>query len=102
VIEPALVKGYNDPMVAPSKKLGQSIHDAFLKETGIVNSTYVGTNGIDVRDDLGGLNLSKVPKVFVECGNMDNSGDIAKMTDPASRQKIAQALVDGFAAYFSS
>lgn len=100
VIEPALVKGYNDQIIAPSKKLGQSIHDVFLKETGIVNSTYAGTNGIDVRDDLGGLNLSKIPKVFIECGNMDNSDDIAKMANPTYRQKIAQALVDGFAAYF--
>lgn len=101
VIEPAPVKGYNEQIVAPSKKLGQSIHDAFLQETGIVNSTYVGTNGIDVRDDLGGLNLSKVPKVFIECGNMDNSGDIAKLSDPAFRQRIAQALVDGFSSYFA-
>jgi N-acetylmuramoyl-L-alanine amidase len=101
VIEPSVVKGYNDQMVTPSKKLGQSIHDAYLKGTGIVNSTYAGTNGIDVRDDLGGLNLSKIPKVFIECGNMDNSGDIAKLSDSGFRQRIAQALVDGFSAYFA-
>jgi N-acetylmuramoyl-L-alanine amidase len=102
IIEPALVKGYTEGIVGPSKKLGQALHDAYHSETGIPNSTYLGVNGIDVRDDLGGLNMSKIPKVFIECGNMDNSGDAAKMTDPAFRQKIAQALVDGFAAYFAA
>ena len=27
---------------------------------------------LTVRSDLGGLNLSRVPKVFIECGNMRN------------------------------
>ena len=46
--------------------------------------------------------MTKIPKVFIECGNMDNSGDAAKMTNAGWRQKFAQALVDGFSVYFAS
>ena len=40
--------------------------------TGHPYSDYLGEEGIDVRTDLGGLNLSTVPKVFLEVGNMRN------------------------------
>ena len=48
--------------------------------------------GSDVRTDLGGLNLSTVPKVFIECGNMRNARDAQLMDDPAFQQRIADAL----------
>jgi len=32
-----------------------------------------GKDGIDVRNDLGGLNWSTIPKVFIETGNMRNA-----------------------------
>jgi N-acetylmuramoyl-L-alanine amidase len=100
VIEPALVKGHNDKMVVPSKKLALAIRDAYLKGTGIPYSNYVGTNAIDVRSDLGGLNLSTVPKVFIETGNMANAQDMQKLSSSSFRQTIAQSLANGFVAYF--
>ncbi|MCW2937639.1 MAG: cell wall hydrolase/autolysin [Actinomycetia bacterium] len=100
VIEPALVKGHNDKMVVPSKKLALAIRDAYLKGTGIPYSNYVGTNAIDVRGDLGGLNLSTVPKVFIETGNMASAQDMQKLSSSSFRQTIAQSLADGFVAYF--
>jgi hypothetical protein len=38
--------------------------------TGQNVSTYPGSGGIRPRNDLAGLNLSTVPKVFIECANM--------------------------------
>jgi N-acetylmuramoyl-L-alanine amidase len=61
-------------------------------------ATYIGSQGLDTRSDLGGLNLSKVPKVFIETGNMANRTDAAQLEDPAFRAKavvgLATALED--------
>ena len=38
--------------------------------TDLPYAAYLGGDGLSVRSDLGGLNLSDVPKVFVETGNM--------------------------------
>ncbi len=97
VIEPQLIKGYTESIVAPSKKLGTAIRNAFHAGTGEPFSNYLGKSGLDVRDDLGGLNLSKVPVVFIECGNMRNAADAARMTSAAWREKAAQALATGLA-----
>ncbi|MBO2449025.1 N-acetylmuramoyl-L-alanine amidase [Actinomadura barringtoniae] len=101
VIEPLPVKGFNTKIVPASVKLGHALRDAFKAGTGIPYSNYIGSKALDQRDDLGGLNLSTVPKVFVECGNMRNSGDAAKFTNPADRQRIAEAFAKGFEAYFA-
>jgi N-acetylmuramoyl-L-alanine amidase len=58
-----------------------------------------GGTGLDVRKDLGGLNLSTVPKVFIECGNMRDPEDVALLTSPSWRQKAAQGMADGISSY---
>ena len=55
-------------------------------------SNYLGTNGIMPRGDLGGLNLSTVPKVFIECGNMRNATDASMMRSPSFQQAAANAI----------
>ncbi|GAB3989381.1 N-acetylmuramoyl-L-alanine amidase [Actinoallomurus acanthiterrae] len=99
IIEPAPIKGHNESIIAPSKRLGGDMRDAFHQGTGIPYSSYLGKNGIDVRSDLGGLNVSTRPAVFIECGNMRNPGDAAKMKSPQDRQKMAEALANGFVKY---
>src|SRR5207237_4381354 len=64
VIEPALVAGHTEPILAPSQRLALALRAAYLAGTGMPTSTYIGHDGLDVRSDLGGLNLSTVPKVF--------------------------------------
>lgn len=100
VIEPGSA-GSNATIVAPSKRLGTAIRDAFRTGTGEPYANYIARNGISVRTDLGGLNLSTVPKVFIECGNMRNTRDAARLTSAAWRQKAAQALATGMADYLS-
>lgn len=100
IIEPIAVKG-NERMVPASLKLGKALRDAYREGTGIAYSTYLGEKALDRRDDLGGLNLSTVPKVFVECGNMRNPGDAAKLSSAPFRQRIAESLTQGLMAYFS-
>ncbi|NBM19444.1 N-acetylmuramoyl-L-alanine amidase [Streptomyces sp. GC420] len=103
VILPAEVKsGAADTsaIVGPSRDLGERIAGRFVRATGTAPSNYVGKGtGLVVRDDLGGLNLSTVPKVFVECGNMRDAKDAALLTDAKWRQKAAQGIADGIAGH---
>ncbi|MGW7468364.1 N-acetylmuramoyl-L-alanine amidase [Streptomyces xantholiticus] len=103
VILPARVRaGAADTsqIVGPSRELGERIAGKFLRATGSSPSNYVGGGtGLDVRDDLGGLNLSTVPKVFIECGNMRDPEDVALLTSPSWRQKAAQGMADGIGSY---
>ncbi len=99
VIEPGLVPGHTNGIVGPSHRLGVDIRDAYHRITGEPYADYVGHNALDVRTDLGGLNLSTVPKVFIECGNMRNAADAAKLSSAAFRQRIAAALAAGLTAF---
>ncbi|KQV05696.1 MULTISPECIES: N-acetylmuramoyl-L-alanine amidase [unclassified Kitasatospora] len=105
VIMPAQVKaGKADTgaIVAPSRRLGLLLREHFKAATGEPYADYIGEQGLDTRSDLGGLNLSKVPKVFIECGNMRNSGDAKRMTDPQWRQQAAQGIADALTAYLTT
>lgn len=99
VILPAKVKsGHADTsaIVGPSKELGARVAGNFVRSTGTGPSNYIGQGtGLDVRSDLGGLNLSTVPKVFIECGNMRDPQDAALLTDEAWREKAAQGIANG-------
>lgn len=103
VILPASVRGGGadtSEIVAASRDLGTRIAGLFVRSTGSSPSNYVGGNtGLDVRKDLGGLNLSTVPKVFIECGNMRDPKDAALLTSPGWRQKAAQGIADGISSY---
>ncbi|MGA5405740.1 N-acetylmuramoyl-L-alanine amidase [Streptomyces lavendulocolor] len=103
VILPAAVKGGTAdtaPIVGPSRSLGVNVAREFARATGSPPANYVGGGtGLDVREDLGGLNLSTVPKVFVECGNMRDPKDVALLTDAAWRQKAAQGIAAGVRTY---
>ncbi|MFE0421607.1 N-acetylmuramoyl-L-alanine amidase [Streptomyces sp. NPDC058953] len=84
------------PIVAPSRTLGERIADAFAAATGARRANYLGDGtGLHVRTDLGGLNLSTVPKVFIECGNMADPEDAKLLADAEWRQKAARGLAAG-------
>jgi N-acetylmuramoyl-L-alanine amidase len=85
----------NLAIVGPSGLLGDDVRDQFLADTGLHPSDYTGVDGIVPRGDLGGLNLSTVPKVLIECGNMQNPGDASLMEDPGWRQRAAEGLAGG-------
>jgi N-acetylmuramoyl-L-alanine amidase len=102
VIEPQRVGGYNDRIVAPSARLGRILRDEMAVGSGLVASTYLGHDGIDVRGDLGGLNLSTVPKVFLESGNMRSAHDAALQTDSAWRARLAQVIAAALTLYLTS
>ncbi|MGQ5637168.1 MULTISPECIES: N-acetylmuramoyl-L-alanine amidase [unclassified Streptomyces] len=88
------------PIVGPSHDLGVRIAGNFVRETGEPASNYLGNGtGLVTRTDLGGLNLSTVPKVFIECGNMRDSKDAALLTSGAWRQRAAQGISEGIVSF---
>lgn len=103
VIAPKAVPGYNEKIVKPSLRLAKDVRAAYKEGTGMPYSTYLGGGkGLTIRDDLGGLNLSTVPKIFIETGNMQNKGDAAKLSSAQFRQKIAVSLADGLNTFFKN
>lgn len=87
-------------IVAPSAELGERVAGAFVRVTGTAPSNYLGDGtGLVTRTDLGGLNLSTVPKVFIECGNMRDRTDAALLTSGSWRQKAAQGMSEGIVSF---
>jgi N-acetylmuramoyl-L-alanine amidase len=87
-------------IAGPSRDLGERVAGNFVRVTGEAPSNYVGGGtGLVTRKDLGGLNLSTVPKVFIECGNMRDSKDAALLTSGAWRQKAAEGISEGIVSF---
>lgn len=91
VIAPEAVAPWTTDIAAPSLRLAEVVRDALVEE-GFATSTYTGSDGIDLRDDLGTLNLSDVPTVLVELGNMRDPDDARLMTSAVGRRRYASAL----------
>src|SRR4051794_8390826 len=84
-------------VAAPSSTLATRLRDSLTAVEPV--STYLGSDGLNARSDLAGLNLSTVPAVYVECGNMRNATDAAWMSSPDGRQAIAAQLAAGVLAF---
>jgi N-acetylmuramoyl-L-alanine amidase len=91
VLEP-VADGINNAIVGSSVALGGDRRAAFAAGTGEPVSSYDGVDGIQPRDDLAGVNLSTVPKVFIECANMRNAADAALVTSPRWQVLAARAI----------
>ena len=87
------------PDAPRSQQLAIAIRKAFAAGTGEPPATYVGHGGLDVRTDLGGLNLSTVPKVLIETANMRNPADAKLLESAQYRQREAVALARGLEAF---
>jgi N-acetylmuramoyl-L-alanine amidase len=101
VIYPPSIPGLTDDIASASKRLALDIRNSFRAGTGMPYATYIGQDGLDMRSDLGGLNLSNVPKVFIETGNMRNATDAALLTSGDFREKEAEALAHGLAEFLA-
>jgi N-acetylmuramoyl-L-alanine amidase len=89
----------NSAIIKPSAELAEATLRHFRQATGEPLSTYLGANGIQPRNDLAGLNLSTVPKIFIECANMRNASDALKVTDPHWRDAAARGIAASITAF---
>jgi N-acetylmuramoyl-L-alanine amidase len=98
VMKPGYVKGYTDDILTRSSTLATAMRRGLVLN-GLPVGNYYGVNGIISRTDLGTLNMSNVPVVMVEMGNMKNSSDAARMTSSTGRDRYAAGLVQGIRIY---
>ncbi|GAA3827802.1 N-acetylmuramoyl-L-alanine amidase [Nocardioides panacisoli] len=98
VIRPGHLRGYTNDIFDSSRALARRLRNKLVAR-GLAVSTYAGHHGIDVRTDLGTLNLSDVPTVMAELGNMRNAGDARRMKSAHGRRHFARALVAGISAF---
>jgi N-acetylmuramoyl-L-alanine amidase len=89
------------PNAPESRSLALAVRQAFAVITNEPYSNYIGRNGLQVRTDLGGLNLSVVPKVLIETANMRNPDDARRLESPTYRQREAVALARGLESFLS-
>ena len=91
ILEP-VADSVNAKVVGASDRFARVLRSAFLADTGMPISSYDGVDGLEPRDDLAGLNLTTVPKVLIECGNMRNATDARLLTSSAFQHRAAAAI----------
>lgn len=98
VMKPGLVRGYTDDILSRSATLARAVRTGLLG-AGLPIANYYARNGIVTRTDLGTLNMSDVPVVEVELGNMKNSSDASRMKSSTGRDRYAKGIVSGIRVY---
>jgi N-acetylmuramoyl-L-alanine amidase len=101
ILEP-VADGPNDHVIAASKRFGRDVLEHYRELTGMPVSTYDGTNGIALRDNLAGLNLTTVPKILIECGNMRNATDAAQLVRGSFQRLAAKALAQAITEFLTN
>ena len=91
VLEP-VADGPNHAVIGSSERFGADVRAAMLRDTSMPVSNYYGHSGVQPRDDLAGLNLTTVPKVLIECGNMRNAVDAQLLTSASFQRRLAAAF----------
>jgi N-acetylmuramoyl-L-alanine amidase len=98
LLEP-VADGINDGVIRTSRRFGAVIRREFGRATGMPTSNYDGKNGVAFRSDLAGLNLTTVPVVLIECGNMRNATDAAMLTSSRFQTRAARGLAAAITAF---
>lgn len=98
ILEP-VSDGVNSKVIRASDRFARVLRSRFLAGTGMPLSTYDGIKGLEPRDDLAGLNLTTVPKVLIECGNMRNAVDARLLVSPSFQRRAAAAMAAAIRAF---
>jgi N-acetylmuramoyl-L-alanine amidase len=99
VIAPTDRRPWTHDIYRTSKRLAVDTRAA-LRARGLRVANYTaGGDGLDFRSDLGTLNLSNIPTVMVELGNMRNVRDAHRMSTAAGRATYARALTSAVRRY---
>lgn len=100
VLEP-VADGPNNSVIKASKLFGRDVLERYRALTQMPLSTYDGSGGISYRDDLAGLNLTTVPKILIECGNMRNATDAARLVSASFQRLAAQAMAQAITQFLT-
>jgi N-acetylmuramoyl-L-alanine amidase len=89
----------NSAVVASSREFGKTLVNSFTSVMPV--SDYLGSQGLQPRSDLAGLNLTKIPKVLIECGNMRNTNDAGLMKDGGWQERAAQQIAQAITTFLT-
>ncbi|MBQ9062610.1 MAG: N-acetylmuramoyl-L-alanine amidase [Eubacterium sp.] len=76
-----------------NKQLATKVINAYVKATGMRKI------GVIERDDLSGLNWSKVPTCFIEMGFLSNPSEDRFMSNKANQKKMAEGIANGIESF---
>lgn len=77
------------------RKASSLMRDAFVK-AGFPPANYAGVNnGLQTRSDIAAVNLTAVPAVFIEMGNLSNPVEAKSLSGKDGQLKYAMAITDG-------
>jgi N-acetylmuramoyl-L-alanine amidase len=92
--------GLGPRRIARDVHLGAAMLKAFHHVTRMpISNLY--TTGFLRSDQYAGTNLSHVPKIFIETGNMPNPGDAAELESRAFRHRAALGIAEGIRLYLT-
>jgi N-acetylmuramoyl-L-alanine amidase len=94
IMKPTRAAAFSTAIADRSTILARAMRDG-MASVGLPIANYYAANGIKSRTNLGTMNLSDVPIVLVECGNMKNKSDAARMTSSTGRARYADGIVAG-------
>ncbi|WP_338089791.1 N-acetylmuramoyl-L-alanine amidase [Nocardioides lijunqiniae] len=101
VIAPTDRRPWTHDIYRPSRRLAVDTRAA-LRRSGFRVAGYIaGGDGLDFRADLATLNLSDVPTVMVELGNMRDRRDARRMTSSRGQARYARALTAAVRAHLA-
>jgi N-acetylmuramoyl-L-alanine amidase len=100
ILEP-VADGVNARVIAASRRFALDLRARYLAVTGMPESTYDGVAGLNPRDDLAGLNLTTVPKVLIETGNMRNATDARLLVSSAWQQRAGRAMAQAITEFLT-
>ncbi|GAA2066671.1 N-acetylmuramoyl-L-alanine amidase [Williamsia deligens] len=81
------------------KAASNQMRDSF-KAAGFPPANYAGVvDGLQTRADIAAVNLTRVPEVFVEMGNLSNPAEADQLASKGGQVKYAVALIDGIVKY---
>ena len=98
ILEP-VADAINRSVIGSSDRFARILRARYLSGTGMPESTYDGADGLQPRDDLAGENLTRVPYALIECGNMRNPTDAARLVSPRFQQRAGAAVAVAITAF---
>lgn len=94
VIRPTDRPRWTRDIFEPSRRLARVVKASLVARRFLVADYIAGGRGIDARGDLATLNLSDVPTVMVELGNLRNRRDARVVGSKPGRKRYARGLAD--------
>lgn len=84
------------------KQASEDMRDAF-RRANLTPANYAGVqNGIQARSDIAAVNLTRVPAVFVEMGNLSNPTEARELSSAQGSTRYAMAVTNGIKSYLST